>query len=119
MGMNKLIQKGTLLSVSPTQWNTRIVIDIPGEARRYYGEYEWDIPGEVMSVDSLGEVQPGTELLIEGYVKLSLGKDKGDGRPPFVFKNLIATKIVASPSQDLSEWDTTADNSPGEETLPF
>lgn len=94
--MNKLIQQGTLLGVLPTQWNTRVTIDVPGpeRAKKYFGEFEWDVPENVMDINDVNDIPVGTELLLEGYVRLSQGKDKGDGRPPFVFKNLVASKLT-------------------------
>lgn len=94
--MNKLIQQGTLLSVMPTQWNTRVTIDVPGpeRAKKYFGEFEWDVPENVMDINDVNDIPVGTEMLLEGYVRLSVGKDKGDGRPPFVFKNLVASKLT-------------------------
>lgn len=135
--MNKLIQQGTLLSVVPTQWNTRIVIDVPGpeRAKKYFGEFEWDVPENVMDINEVNDIPVGTELYLEGYVRLSQGKDKGDGRPPFVFKNLIASKLTVlnEPGQSsfvsseahgvIDEWGNVpsgdSDFGDNDQTVPF
>ena len=129
--MNKLMQQGTLLSVLPTQWNTRVTIDVPGpeRAKKYFGEFEWDVPENVMDINDVNDIPVGTELLLEGYVRLSVGKDKGDGRPPFVFKNLVATKLTvldgSEPSGDVdtdwggSEMSTGTASDFGENSVPF
>lgn len=125
--MNKLIQQGTLLSVVPTQWNTRIVIDVPGpeRAKKYFGEFEWDVPENVMDINEVNDIPVGTELCLEGYVRLSQGKDKGDGRPPFTFKNLIASKLTIvgdeapDRAQEADEWGNVPSGASGFSDVTF